>query len=81
MNPKAPLVRPEFLAKMGRFIIFVLFIISFRISIYSINNKMGTHIDKGTSPSGVYTPHDYYTGFPTQIPFKIFIAIVTVTLP
>ncbi len=63
-----------------RIVILILFTASYLISIYSISNKLGTHIHAGMTPTGKYIPHDYYTGFPTQTPFKVVSCLITLVL-
>ena len=58
----------------------ILFIISYVLFLYSISNKLGKHVLKGITATGKFIPHDYYTGFTTEMPFKIVLGMISLSL-
>ncbi len=62
-----------------RVITIILFVLSYAVFVMAINNKMGTYHPYSDSP-GNYNPHGYYSGYPTETPFKVIIGSIILLL-
>lgn len=57
-----------------------IFIVVFAIFILAVDNHLGSLVPEGSTVAGQYVPHEYFTGYTTETPFKIASGVVALAL-
>ena len=58
----------------------IAFIACVSLALFSVNNHLGHLVPKDSIDSHGYVFHDYYTGFTTEMPFKLAITAINFIL-